>query len=205
MSLLDAQMTIALTFFNVLWLIKDNSVDFSRGFLQYPYGSPTSRISANNWTTRYSKADGQLMETKFSKAELRNAISMCNSLYGARRSDDVSASLTPGNAGKVDRISRAFFFLQGARAMRDPAQKVTNYCICFEVLVSTGDGEIAHKVAERVAVLIGKNSRDALEIYGNVKKAYRTRSKVVHGDQLKPKVDQYLKQSLVPFQSEHDG
>ena len=197
MSLLDTQMQIALTFFNVLWLIKDNSVDFSRGFLQHPQGSRFPRISANNWTTRYSKADGQLLETKFSKSELRNAISTYNSLFGPRPSDDVSESLSPGNAGKADRMSYALFFLQGARAMRDPALKVTNYCIGFESLVSTSNTGLAHQVAERIAILIGKDSRDALEIYKNVKGAYSTRSKVVHGGgQLKSKMDEYLRQSL---------
>ena len=196
MRLLDARMQIALTFFSVLWLMKDNSIDFGQGFLQHPYGSATARISVNNWTTRYSKADGQFTETRFSKAELREAISVYGALYGPRSNDDVSASLAPGSAGEVDRISRSLFFLQGARAMRDPAQKVTNYCIGFEALVSTSNAGLAHQVAERVAILIGRDSHDALEVYTNIKKAYGTRSKMVHGDQLKPRVDEYLSQAL---------
>ena len=195
--LLNAHLKIALSFCNVLWLIKDNSVSFDRGFLQYPYEkSKTPQISANNWTTRYSKADGQFGVTEFSKEEMRTAISMYNSLYGATPSSDVSPHLTPGTAGAVDRLSRALYFLQGARSMEDFPEKVTSYCTSFEALVSTNSTELAHQVSERVAVLIGEDPSEALEIYRNLKKAYGTRSKLVHGDQLTAEKDQYLTQSL---------
>ena len=197
MRLLNARLRIALFFCNMLWLIKDNSVNFDRGFLQYPYekSGPPPKISSNSWTTRYSNADGQFGVTEFSKAELEAAISMYNSLYGATSSGDVSPGLTPGTAGAVDRLSCAFYFLQGARAMEDLPHKVTNYCTSFEALVSTSSTELAHQVSERVAILIRKDASEALEIYLNLKKAYGTRSKLVHGDQLTAAKGQYLIES----------
>lgn len=198
MNLLNARLQIAITLCNLLWLLKDNSVNFGQGVLQYPYersGSP-SRISTNSWIAKYHTADGELKVTKFTKAELRKAISMHRSLYGSMASDNISVGLTPGTAGRIDRLSRAFFFLQGARAMRDLPQKVANYCICFEALVSTSHTEIIHQVAERVAILIGEDSADALEIYRNIKKAYDTRSKLLHGAELRPNQDQYKTQSI---------
>lgn len=69
MRFLNSRLRIGLLFCNVLWLIKDNSVNFDRAFLQYPYekyGTPP-RVSVNSWTTRYTKANGQLGVTEFSK------------------------------------------------------------------------------------------------------------------------------------------
>ena len=56
--------------------------------------------------------------------------------------------------------------------------------------------ELAHQVSERVAVLIGNDSNDAMEVYGNLKKAYNTRSKLVHGDRLNASKDQFLNGSV---------
>ena len=197
MLLLNARLKIALSFCNLLWLLKDNSVNFDRGFLQYPYATRGAhpRFSMNSWTTRFSRSDGRSEVTKFSKAELRTAISMYDSLYGAIDSGEVSLGLTPGTAGDVDRLSRAFYFLQGARAMGDPTQKIANYCTAFEAIVSTSSTELAHQVSERVAILIGKDSSEASDIYRSLKKAYGTRSRLVHGDRLRSSSDQYRTES----------
>ena len=198
MSLLNARLQIALTFGTMLWLIKDNSINFDRAFLQYPYGTigASPRVSINSWTARFSKADGITGITEFSKEELQVAISMYNSLYVSTSSSDISPGLTPGTAGVVDRLPRALYFLQGARAMGDLPHKVANYCTSFEALVSTSSTELAHQVSERVAVLIGNDSNDAMEVYGNLKKAYNTRSKLVHGDRLNAAKDQFLNGSV---------
>ena len=197
MSLLNARLGVARNFCNVLWLVKDNSVNFDRGFLQYPHRSPggTPRVSINTWAYRYSKADGTTVPTTFSKDELQVAISIYKSLYGWVDSRDVSPALTPGTAGTVGRLPRALYFLQGARAMNDFPHKVANYCTSFEALVSTSSTELAHQVSERVAVLIGRDSNEALDIYRNLKRAYGTRSKLVHGDQLSRDWTTYLRES----------
>ena len=197
MLLLNARLRITQSFCNLLWLLKDNSVNFDRGFLQYPYATRGGypRISMNSWTTRFSRSDGRSDVTKFSKTELRAAISMYGSLYGPMESGDVSPGLTPETAGDVDRLSRAFYFLQGARAMRDLTHKIANYCTAFETIVSTSSTELAHQVSERVAILIGRDSSEASEIYRNLKKAYGTRSKLVHGDRLTSSSDQYRTES----------
>lgn len=197
-SLLNARLQIALSLCTVLWLIKDNSINFDRAFLQFPHGTPvvSPRVSINSWTTRFSKADGSIGSTEFSKEELRAGIAVYNNLYESKSTSDISPGLTPGTAGSVDRLPRALYFLQGARAMGDLAHKVANYCTSFEALVSTSSTELAHQVSERVAILIGNDSNDALEIYGNLKRAYNTRSKLVRGGRLTAGKDQFLKESL---------
>ena len=170
--LLTNQLQAAVMFCNVLWLIRDNSVNFDRGFLQYPFErtSPQPRVSANSWTTLFSCADGQLTETKFSKSEIEWAADLYRSLYKTASFNDVSFRGTLGTARSVDRLSRAFYFLQAARAMNDLPAKVTYYIICFETLLSDSNTEVAHQIAERVAVLIGKEQSQKLEIYRNLKK-----------------------------------
>ena len=197
MNLLNSRLQIAIVFCTILWLIKDNSVNFGQGVLQYPYKASGSRpmISTNSWIAKYTTSDGQLRVTKFSKEEIQEVFKMYRSFYGPVSIADISPSLTPGTVGAIDRLSRAFFYLQAARAMQDFPLKVTNYCTCFEALVSTNNVELTHQVAERVAVLIGKESSDALKIYHNIKKAYGTRSKLVHGAELKDSVEQYRIQS----------
>ena len=76
--------------------------------------------------------------------------------------------------------------------MADLPHKVANYCTSFEALVSTSSTELSHQVSERVAVLIGKDSAEAEKIYRDLKRAYDTRSKLVHGDQLTATNDRYL-------------
>ena len=44
--------------------------------------------------------------------------------------------------------------------------------------------------------MIGNDSNDALEVYRNLKRAYSTRSKLVHGDQLTAVKDQFLNESV---------
>ena len=71
------------------------------------------------------------------------------------------------------------------------------------------------RVAERVAVLIGKTKEERCEIYAIVKKSYDVRSKIAHGDFIKgneddirrysEKLDVYLRQLLnltVPYEQE---
>lgn len=196
-SLLNTRLMITLSFCNTLWIVKDNSVTFDRGFFECPYKSfnQSSRVSLNSWTTRFSTAQGQSRCERFTSAELKAAIGVYNALFGQNPSDEAFAGLTPGTAGSVDRLSRSFYFLQGARAMTDLPHKIANYCTCFETLVSTAGAEVSHQVAERVAILIGDDDLDPFDVYNNLKRAYTTRSKLIHGSELKTRHDQYLEQS----------
>ncbi len=52
----------------------------------------------------------------------------------------------------------------------------------LESLVGKERGELTHRVAERVAVLLGTDFDTRKKIYGEVKVLYETRSALVHGD-----------------------
>lgn len=60
------------------------------------------------------------------------------------------------------------------------------YAVCLEVLFSTNATELSHKLAERCAFFLEDNPSSRLRVYELVKNIYRVRSKVFHGDILKP-------------------
>lgn len=76
----------------------------------------------------------------------------------------------------------------------------------LEALLANTTTELSHRVAERVAVLIGNTKEERCEIYAIVKKSYDVRSKIAHGDFIKgneddirrysEKLDIYLRQLL---------
>jgi Apea-like HEPN len=63
-----------------------------------------------------------------------------------------------------------------------PDQAYTSLVTILEALLSTGTAEISHQISERVAVLIGREPRERIEIYRKVKKLYDLRSRITHGD-----------------------
>ena len=52
-------------FVNMLWLVKDNSVNFELGFLQFPYirEGQLTRVSSNSLSARFSDATGSYDES----------------------------------------------------------------------------------------------------------------------------------------------
>lgn len=83
---------------------------------------------------------------------------------------------------EVNRISTALSYFWSAIITKEPNQLFTNLSILLECLLSTDTQELAHKISERAAIILGKNSEDRLAIYKDIKKIYGQRSKIVHGE-----------------------
>ena len=62
----------------------------------------------------------------------------------------------------------------------------------MESLVATGTSELSHQLAERMALLLSADPTEREQIYRDVKRAYGYRSKVVHGDVMKPSKESEL-------------
>ena len=186
MALLVTYLVHTQWFVNVLWLVRDNSVNCELGFLQYPHTTDMAmaRISSNNLSPIFSEADGNRSQVQFNAGEIRQAMDYYNLLYGGQALTvlDPGASLVP--ADDTSRLHKSLYFLQAARAAWYLPEKIAYYCTCFESLVSTSPTEIGHQVAERVAALIGDDASHSVEIYRDLKRAYATRSKLVHGGKL---------------------
>ena len=194
LSLLVTYLVHAQQFMSMLWLVKDNAVNFELGFLQYPFTTATAmmRVSSNSLSATFSKADGNRSHVVFNTNEIKEAITYYNLFFGGQafKMFDPRSPLVP--VGETTRLVRALYFLQAARAAWNLPEKVAYYCTCFESIVSTNPTELAHQVAERVASLIGENASHSVEVYRNLKKAYNTRSKLVHGGKLADKPERYL-------------
>jgi hypothetical protein len=63
---------------------------------------------------------------------------------------------------------------------------------CLEALLSTDSSELSHKLAERVAVFIGKNGAERKAKFSTLKRAYNVRSTVLHGDVLTSQKDLHV-------------
>lgn len=170
-----------------LWLIRDHSVFPGTGFVQKRLGENIlvySNYLANNWTD----ASGQRSTTIFGPDELRQAGDfMRNSLHLAKhdfRLDPDSGFALLGSQRGAKRLARALYFSSVARGQLDLGVKIVNYCTVLESLFSTDSAELSHKVAHRTAVFIGGTTENKIGTFTLVKKAYGTRSKVVHGASL---------------------
>lgn len=83
---------------------------------------------------------------------------------------------------EVNRISTALSYFWSALVANEPNQVFTNLSILLECLLSTDSRELAHKISERAAIILGNDNNDRLAIYKNIKQIYGKRSKIVHGE-----------------------
>jgi len=86
--------------------------------------------------------------------------------------------------------------------------RLIDQMIAFESLYLGDDKELTYKLALRAVFLIGKTKDKRYTIFGDMKKAYRYRSRIVHGDNppsrdelraIVPKTEEYLRQSIRRF------
>lgn len=79
-----------------------------------------------------------------------------------------------------------------------PAERaITSAMTCLEALFLTGEPELTHRLAQRVAVFLGGlGAAEAPQIYDHVSRGYKIRSKFIHGGSLdvdtRPAADQLL-------------
>ena len=183
------------TFLQSLWLIKDNSVNFELGFQEFPFKKGyTSSVNSNFLAFFVSKADGSRDFTEFDSSEARAARDIATKLFSpSPREAEDQGYIVPED---FNRLSRVLHFLQVARASSDLGLKVAHYVTCFEALFSTDSTELAHKLAERMALFLGKNVGERTKIFKQVKAAYNIRSKVVHGDKITKKIAEQIHELL---------
>lgn len=161
------------------WLIKDNSINFEQGFIQYSLDN-TINVSSNFLGSIFTNATGERTPIELTLDELKKweqlfAKSIFNLLFQK-----------PNQKG-ANRLSMALKYLDSARTSFELGLKVSFYCMCFESLFSTDSTELSHKIAERIAFFLSDDPELRIGIYRNIKSAYGVRSKVVHGDNIPAK------------------
>ncbi|MBN1862783.1 MAG: hypothetical protein JW790_03990 [Dehalococcoidales bacterium] len=63
-----------------------------------------------------------------------------------------------------------------------PEDKLIDHMIAFESLYLGYDQELKYRLALRVAVLLGRGEAERKTIFGKIRKAYKLRSDIVHGN-----------------------
>ena len=129
LSLLFTYLVHAQRFVSMLWLVKDNSVNFEQGFLQYPHTKTHVgvRVSSNHLSAVFTKADGDRSPVTFNTEELKEAIGYFRLFHGSQELDILAPSSPLVPSGDVNRISRALYFLQSARITWFLPEKVAFY------------------------------------------------------------------------------
>lgn len=180
---------------NDFWEICDNSIYVRDGFL-YIYSNDISdgctfkaSVSMIN-----SLSTGQIKNTIISEQDiLRYGEKMDILVNDSETNINIEdtpdyKSATQFQHYKKSGLSRkelAKYYVLSAHGAGSIPMKVLMYCSAIEALVANSTTELSHRVAERVAILLGSSQEERYIIYSNVKFGYDTRSKVAHGDSIK--------------------
>lgn len=167
------------SFLMALWLVKDNGVLCSEGYLE-----TRTYVSEHSLGMYFWYATAERKEEIFSVEDLRKAreyLDNISKFFGRGKNE---LFINPALPNNLPRLTRAWYFVENTRLQYDVAIKVANYVTCFEALFSTDSSELSHKLSERLALFLGEFPSEQEQIYDKMKKAYSVRSKTVHGDQL---------------------
>ena len=86
--------------------------------------------------------------------------------------------------------------------------RIVDLIISLETLFQEGSGEITYKLSLRCAYFIGNDAEERKKIFENMKKAYKVRSKIVHGDnfsleeKLLKDIEDYARRAIKKYMNE---
>ncbi len=183
------------SFVHKLWEIKDNSVYIRDGFLiVYKNNIEDGLTFKGSLSEIFTFSTGEINALTYSDEE----IFLASSRFSQSEFDDYSKESFGGKIPdskhlfKVygsQRFVRAFYFISVARKSAIPPMKIISYCMALESLFTVGKSEINHKIAERVALLLGSSQQSKEDLFQLVKSAYNYKSTLVHGQHLKGEED----------------
>lgn len=169
-------------YLHILWLQKDNSVNFSLG---YALGQDNKHINSNTLSVFYSDSAGRHPTCVFNSDEIAETLGFAGTVFhGAREQLYPKLTILRKSTG---RINMANFHLQSARSDNDLGIKISFYCSFFECLFSTATVELAHQLSERIAFFLSEQPLERIGTYKSIKNAYAVRSSVVHGSNISDK------------------
>ncbi|TAJ16489.1 MAG: hypothetical protein EPO68_11000 [Planctomycetota bacterium] len=178
---LDRQLRLVHVFLECLWLQKDNAASVELGFLNYQFGG--REVTHSNFiAVNHSMADGTHATVPFSYEELKQSRARFRAHLGEIVGSDPRQT---GHTSKAGRVARALYWTQAARSSGDIGDRLAHFATAMEALVATSNGELAHQLAERMAVLLEHTAEKRQAVYRQVKRLYAFRSRIVHGDVVK--------------------
>ena len=183
-----------------LWYVRDHCVMCDGGVLLYSEESE-SRTGWHGVTHSLGQyfwnATVQHTTTSFDAHDLASAAALADRAKSVFEVESAPLSTHPTLPKGVSRLMRGLYYLENARSCSDIEVRIATYISCLESLVSTDSAELAHKLSERIAVLLTDNCEERLSLYEDLKRAYTVRSKIVHGDEIDSRLQgQLLKMSI---------
>lgn len=184
LNLIDYFLVQIQTYNNILWLIKDHSINTEFGFLKIIEGVNFTSHS-NSRTTTFYNAKGLNETTTFSVQELLEGIELRDSIYkdegNVREHEPIQMT---ERIYSSKRIERSFYFLQVARSESFLPLRISNFVTVLETLLSTTSTEVTHKLKERLAWILGESVEQRIHIFKLVANVYSIRSNCVHGNNM---------------------
>ncbi|WP_404292621.1 hypothetical protein LG276_19835 [Cytobacillus kochii] len=179
-------------FIHCLWEIKDNNVYVRDGFLlAYNKHFEDGCTYKASLSEIYSYSTDELKESIFSDSEIHTAIHnfVPSTIEELDEEDTFGGQLPNSNhlfkVNNSNRMGRAIYFTAGARRSAILPMKIVSYCNALECLFTIGTSEVNHKIAERVAIMLGTSKESKKDLFKLIKNAYNYRSTLVHGQHLK--------------------
>lgn len=186
-GLINDVLNIVRSFFSALWLIREHSALFDRGYFIESSGS----VHSNTQVTAHYNHRGLRSMITFSRTELESANRF---LRASMRDLSESFELPPERHimrklpsvahKEVPLDDRFRAFVEHARCSIDMPMRISMACSALESVLSTSSSELTHRVSERAAFLLSNAPEERRRIYDDVKMMYGIRSKFVHGDTL---------------------
>lgn len=193
------------SFIHCLWKIKDNNVYVRDGFLlAYNNHFEDGCTFKASLSEIFSYSNLENTDSVFTDSEISDAISKFYPLTFDSYSEENFGGKNPNSnhlfkSKGTERMLRAYYFTLVARKSAIAPMKILSYCNALECLFTIGTAEVNHKIAERVAILLGTSNESKLKLFKVIKNAYNNRSQIVHGQYLKG-----TEESLLPLSKELD-
>src|SRR5690606_23225047 len=156
--------------------IKDNGIYVRDGFLiTFQNNIEDGTTFKASLTETFKAANGVRGEYKFNRDELEIAKQSFNVFSIEDISNDDMGMKYPNfdhfyKKSDPGRLLKAHYFTLSARSNAATPMKIVLYCTALECLFSTATTELSHRIAERVAALIGTSNEDKKEIFKFIKK-----------------------------------
>jgi hypothetical protein len=168
------------------WFVKDNCISMENLYTDHKFGFRSQRVSIS---LNFNSA-GKLEGTLFNESEIAEYKTVLPVILEHFKDQYRSANYIVNHSENlidyrnINRLQRAFHFLDDARKSFIISKKVTYYIALLESLFTTSNTELTHKVSERAAFFVGKSVEEKLSIYKIVKNGYNVRSRYMHGDSI---------------------
>lgn len=181
----------AQNFASELWMVKDNNIYVRDGFLlAYNNNFEDGCTFKASLSAIPNYATGSFEYSTFTDEEVISAIHSLIPYTNEDFDEESFGGKYPSsshffkNSGS-ERIDKATYFTMAARNNITLPMKIVSYCTALECLFTSGKMEMSHKIAERVAIMLGNTGEEKKNLFKLVKKAYNHRSTIIHGSSLR--------------------